>query len=89
MMIKLPPHKASLSITHNDHKSVYETVAQWLANRDVRPEECGSSEEYQALQTGDELWEIQWYPETPIGFHRVYASTLERALELANDGTRT
>lgn len=88
-MLKLPKHDASLHITHNDHKSNYETVASYLAWRQATPRNCGSQEEYDALKASDEIWEIQWYPDTPIGSYVVFAATLERALELANDETRT
>jgi hypothetical protein len=83
-MIKLPAHKAALSITHNDHKSNYETIASMLEWRRVSPDQCGSQEEYDALCAGDEVWEVHWYPDTPNGFYAVFAATLERALELAN-----
>jgi hypothetical protein len=32
------------------------------------------------------VWEVQWYPVTPVGFCRVYAATFARALEIANAG---
>ena len=83
-MIKLPAHECALSITHNDHKNNYETVASMLEWRGVSPDQCGSQAEYDALRAGDEVWEVHWYPDTPVGFYAVYAATLERALELAN-----
>jgi len=91
--VKLPPHKAELSITHNAHKTNYETVADTLAWRKASAVYCGAQEEMDELKAGDEMWEVHWYPDTPVGFYVVYAATLERALEraleLANDGTRT
>jgi hypothetical protein len=33
----------------------------------------------------EEIWTVQWYPNTPVGFCIVAAATLERALELANE----
>lgn len=82
--MKFPKH-ISLSITHNEHNGYYETaeetLLQWKAHDavDIQPED-----EAEILRTG-EIWRIQWYPNTPVGFHVVAAATLERALELANE----
>lgn len=81
--MKLPRHHV-LYITHNEHKSYYETIAQFFDDRDVDASEFGSPEERGNIERGDELWEVHWYPDTPIGFYRKYAATLERALELAS-----
>ena len=87
MTLNLPTHKGELSITHNQHKSNYVSVREHLGFSDHMPEDLGiSTDEYAALCAGDELWEIQWYPDTPVGFYYVAAATLERALELANSG---
>lgn len=65
----------------------YQTVAEWLAevvdgNRygDVLPQD-----REEMMRTGD-VWVVHWYPDTPVGFHAVAAATLDRAIELANDG---
>lgn len=67
------------------HAANYETVDQWL-ERDDCPCPCVDLDEMRRL---NEVWEVQWYPSTPIGSHRVAASTLElalaRALELERE----
>ncbi len=79
--MKLPPHKAGLTISHNEHKNYYESIADYVEDRvDTFP----NHDEYQKCVDANEIWEIQWYPETPVGFYRVAASTLELALEYAN-----
>lgn len=40
-------------------------------------------EDKAAILTTGEMWEIRWYPDTPVGYCTVAAATLERALELA------
>jgi hypothetical protein len=81
--MKLPAHKCSLTITHNAHKDYYDSLPGYLEGslKDIDP-----SDLREIFDTG-ELWEIQWHPDTPVGFCKVYAPTLERALELANEGT--
>lgn len=80
-MIELPEHKAGLMIRHNDHKNVYETIEQY--ERGDSSDYWISEEERQKAIETDELWELQWYPETPVGFYMIYGSTLEAVLEAA------
>lgn len=90
-LIKWPEHKCNMHIDHNQHLAYYETVESALSSargshptydrRDF-PDE---TEIQKAIATG-EVWTIQWYPETPIGFCRVCAATLSRALEHAANG---
>jgi hypothetical protein len=68
-----PEHKCSLTICHNPHKDVYETVVQYEGEDPVW---ASAEDRAQAIAT-NELWEMQWYPETPAGFVRVYAATYE------------
>jgi len=68
----LPEHKCGLYLTHNEHRDVYETV------EDFYEVECFvSPEEFAKALSENSVWVLQWYPETPIGFHRIAASTLE------------
>ena len=89
----------ALYITHNDHRAVYTSVAQALeqagasegadavrASFPSRAEMHNADESrvraLLAIRDG-ELWEIQWYPRTPIGSFTVRAASFERALEHA------
>lgn len=83
-MFKTPRH-INLTIEHQPHASNYETVEEWLEYQSRQ----GYIEPYggdaaEMIKTG-EVWVVQWYPDTPIGFHAVAAATLERALALANE----
>lgn len=87
--MRLPEHKCGLYLEHNVHRDYYETIEKAVLDED---QNCGNSwvspeEREKALLTG-ELWTLQWYPETPIGFHRLAASTLDTLLEAANAAPR-
>lgn len=80
-MMQLPKHQAALSIGHNEHKSYYETIEEYLEGNDT---DCWESKEHRgrAIATNS-LWSMQWYPDTPVGFLRVYAPTLGELLSFA------
>jgi hypothetical protein len=75
-----PTHKCGLYLTHNEHKNYYETVKEFIVNQDIELTE----DEYDKCVINDELWVLQWYPDTPIGSYTVAGSTLEYVLEKAN-----
>jgi hypothetical protein len=80
----LPKHKAGLFLTHNEHKDYYETVEQYMESAfGIDKKDFISPEDYQKCIDTDELWELQWYPNTPVGFYVVYGSTLEGVLQRA------
>jgi hypothetical protein len=81
--IKWPPHKADLIVTHNGHKSNYESVAEYLTFLGVDL----SKEELAECERNDSVWHIQWYPSTPIGFYHTAAPTFDAALLKANEGS--
>lgn len=80
-LLQLPAHKCSLSILHNLHKDNYETVEDYTTGP------CcalwkNDEAKARAIAT-DEIWEIQWFPHTPVGSICIAAPTLEEALEFA------
>lgn len=75
---KLPKHKCALSITHNEHKSYYESIQDYVEEERFRW--VSEGEKRKAIAT-NEIWEIQWYPDTPIGFICVAAASLDVLLE--------
>ena len=88
----LPKYMVSLTITHNDHKTTYETLLQYLENvaslqdADVFDADYWISRaDFDAAIENDSLWEIHWYPDTPNGSCTVYGSILENALKKANE----
>ncbi len=80
----LPKHAASLHLMHNDHKSVYETAAQWIEDRESTGggslDYVAAGEKERCIAT-DSIWHLQWYPNTPVAFCDVVSSTLAGLLE--------
>lgn len=69
----LPAHKAGLYLTHNEHHGIYEPLEQFYDD----PSTWISPEEHRLSIENDSVWTLQWYPDTPVGFCMVRASTLE------------
>lgn len=80
-----PEHKASLHLTHNEHKSYYRTVKEAIEDNDhgYRADCWVSEEQKQKAIEKDECWTLQWYPETPVGFHILSAADLYVLLDAA------
>ncbi len=72
----LPKHDCSLTLEHNPQKAFYQTVALYVENIAGPSPFVSAEEEAAALQSG-ELWDLQWYPDTPVGSCRLLASSLE------------
>lgn len=81
--IELPKYKISLSITHNEHKIYYETIEDYINQNPDCPINFESEEIKQECIKTDSLWEMRWYPETPISFYMIGAPTLEGLLDYA------
>lgn len=82
----LPVHSVTLHIVHNQHRSYYQSARDYLLTphgREADPGDFVDADDYERCLAGDELWEIQWYPNTPIGFVCVFGSTLARAMAAA------
>ena len=72
----LPEHKCGLYLEHNSHKDVYETIEE-----SCDPGDFVSEKEWLKAVEDNSVWRLQWYPDTPIGFYIVCASTLEAVEE--------
>lgn len=81
--MKFPKHKAGLTLTHNEHLNYYETFEEHLL-ADMRKYESivwvSIAERKKAIDT-NEVWELHWYPDTPIGACMMQASSLTALLE--------
>jgi hypothetical protein len=83
--VKFPKHKCGLHLNHNEHKNIYQTAAESI--EDGKRMECSASWENEeakqmAIKT-NEIWTLQWYPDTPIGSYYIAAPTLEDLLKFA------
>jgi len=86
--MKLPRHECGLYLTHNAHKDYYETAKERIESEHPAIDDDEyfiSLEDKQKCIDTDELWELQWYPDTPVGFYKVIGSTLEIVLEAAQE----
>jgi len=85
--VNLPGHKCGLYITHNEHRNFYQTASKHIAESESvgNPLNWKDEASKQRAIDMDEIWTIQWYPETPVGFISASAPTLEEALEFANE----
>jgi hypothetical protein len=82
---------SSLTIGFNEqHAPNYDTAQKWADDfpqsdshnyNDVR--EWPSEEDRLKAIRDNSVWSLQWYPDTPVGFCNVYASTLRGVIELA------
>lgn len=85
----LPAHKASLSLTHNAHRNCYETLAAHLEHADDAPEYWVSPEQRELALQRDEIWELRWYPDTPVVFCTMRAADLGALMEWLGRRDRT
>lgn len=75
---------SSLIVTFNDHASNYTTAAREAADPLGTPdmllgdrEDWVSDAEYQKALNTNSVWRLQWYPDTPVGFCTLFASSLQ------------
>lgn len=76
----LPKHKVTLSITHNEHREYHEPLTSYIDERDSSWE---NEESRQRAIATDEIWEMQWYPDTSVGFYCAAAPTLPELISFA------
>jgi hypothetical protein len=79
--MKLPKHKCGLYLTHNRHKDFYKTAEEEIMDQQLVDWE--NEEAKQEARDTNEIWTLQWYPETPIGSYHIAAPTLEKLLKFA------
>lgn len=88
MNIQFPVHSGALFLEHNAHKNSYQSIIEWIEDDKENGQEFyawKNEEQKQRAIDANEVWTLQWYPETPVGFHAVAAPTLEELLEFANE----
>lgn len=79
------PNHLSISIKHNPHKLYYETVEEFLGGGVDEWYEWVSKEDREKCIEKDELWEVMWYPNTPIGYLVLCGSDLQLVLDTIKD----
>lgn len=81
--MNLPSYDVSICISHNDHKCSYISVEEYLHFCGAETDDFLFPEDMETSKKIDSLWEVHWYPNTPIGFYTAFGSTLEYALAKA------
>ena len=76
----------SATIIHNQHKIYYETVEQYMLQFDVKENFISSKERELSIQN-DEVWEIYYYPDTPVCSCSAVASSLNALKEYFKNET--
>jgi hypothetical protein len=79
--MRFPNHAASLTLEHNDHKGIYQSAADWIADNEMFDWRDDAAKQ-RAIET-DSIWTLMWYPDTPVGSYDIAAPTLEEVLEWA------
>lgn len=80
-MAELFPKNLSLSLEHNEHKNYYDDIGDFINSLKYNDEDFVSLEEKQRCIDTDEIWVLQYYPNTPVGYNLIIASTLDAILE--------
>lgn len=76
-----PKHKCGLHLTHNEHRDYYTKIENYVTEDHA---DAFKDDDAKARSVAtDEIWELQWYPNTPIGFMKVSAPTLDEVLAFA------
>jgi len=74
--------KCGITINIDDHKNSYETAAAALETLEACGIEIDADVKAKIIET-DTLIDLQFYPDTPIGFYKVIHYSWESALDLA------
>lgn len=72
--------RASVSIVVNKHRDYYETVGEYMEERDI---EGTDPEVIAKMIKTDNVVELHFYPRTPIGFHVIWHYDVDLALAKA------
>lgn len=75
--IIFPKHESGLYLEHNPHKDNYLDALDYLHELD--PDFVVGNAKARCVES-DEIWTLQWYPRTPVGFNLVAAPTFEEVL---------
>lgn len=77
--------KCDFNLQFNPHKSVYETAEKYIremGNGD------GFYDEVETIDFGKDIWTIQVYPRTPVGFIAGVSNDLDALLDWAIEGAK-
>lgn len=76
--------KASVTISINNHRDYYDTVEdKFKSEPDAEFRDEIDNDVFDEMVRTDTVIEVQFYPNSPVGFYRVYHYDIEKAIEEA------
>lgn len=77
--------KCGVYVSINAHRDYYESVEQHFNSNPIKEGDLEDipSDVYEKMKELNIIIEIQFYPDTPIGFYNVFHYNLDMALDLA------
>mgnify|MGYP000091143788 CR=1 FL=1 len=69
-------------LTVNQHRNYYLSVDEHLNDMEIGSDDLDQETRYKMVELNT-IIEIQFYPDTPIGFYRVYHYDLDKAIDEA------
>jgi hypothetical protein len=76
-LLSRPKENTSLGIHYGMHNDNEETIEEMMVGLNIEKNQFISSEEFIKAKEENNLCELYWYPDTPVGSCSIYASTLE------------
>ena len=77
------PKNITFTLEHNPHKAVYQSVEDFI-NGNPFYSDLDVGNKKKCIEA-DEIWILQYYPHTPIGFHVILSHSWEDLKEQMND----
>lgn len=81
IIMKLPRHM-SLTIEHNPHRTMYESMDRFLQ---VYTPDFADDVDRQKCIESNEIWLMTWRPDTPVGLCSVAASTFDGLMAMVEE----
>jgi len=78
--VNFPRHNITMYLIHNEHKSYCEPLDKYSESWQFT---WVNEEQKKLALEKDDVWTIQWYPDTPVGFYALAAHSLEILLKAA------
>ena len=85
----LKGENTGLIIEFNQHRVYYVKAAEAVEDGTYDYADWISEEEKQKAIATDSVWNLHWYPDTPIGSHSILGSTLESVVNSALEQTQS
>ena len=73
----------SIEIQFNQHKVYYRTIAEAIEDGSYDYAYWISEEEKYNAIAADSVWELTWYPDTPVGSHSILGASLKAVVNAA------